>query len=85
VTDQHELDPFDLPPPDSDQHEDERRRKFVVGVVRHNEPCSTTQLRLVYCRHYDRRTFGEAVRRAMDNDDIARRSPEGFEAADYVR
>jgi len=81
----HELDPFDLPPPDTDQHMAERRYKAVVGIVRHNSPCPMRQLRLLYCRRHDRRTFTGVVRRAMDNGDIARRSPEGFEAAEHVR
>jgi len=80
-----ELDPFDLPAPTGDQQIAERRYKFVVGIVRHNAPCSITQLRLLYCRRYSHRSFEAVVRTAMDNGHIVRRSPDGFETSKNVR
>ena len=79
------FEPFDNPPPSSEQEIAERKYRKVVGIVRHNAPAEIGEIRRVYARSYDDyRQLKARVQLAIRNGHI-RRVDGGFEATEAVR
>ena len=79
------FDPFDNPPPTSEQQIAERKYRKVVGIVRHNAPAGIDEIRRVYARTYDDyRQLEARVQLAIRNGHV-RPVDGGFEATEAVR
>jgi len=77
------LKPYRTPPPTDDQNIAERRYKFVVEIIKHNEPIDTTHVGIIYYRTHERGSLNSILRTAMKNGHI-RRAEDGWTTTDDV-
>ena len=77
------LETHHTPPADTDQHKAERRYKFAVQIIKHNQPVDLAHINLVFARRYDRRKLKGIVRKAIGNGHVTRRE-NGFVVTDSV-
>ena len=71
------------PPPTNEDNINERRRKKIVGIVRHNEPAKSHTVNLLYSKSYPHKTLEGVLEELLDEGYI-RYTEDGYVVTDLV-